>query len=123
MTQAVRPKSARGTTNVDRFLTLIKFSLFGLIIVGTLAFIAQQINPNNAFAQWVNPDATGLTSAQFKGLIVAGLSQGAMYGLIALGYSMVYGVLGFINFAHGEVFMVGSMVGFFAADALAENGA
>jgi branched-chain amino acid transport system permease protein len=37
--------------------------------------------------------------------------------LIALGYSMVYGILGFINFAHGEVFMVGAMTGFFVADA------
>jgi branched-chain amino acid transport system permease protein len=45
-----------------------------------------------------------------------------MYGLLALGYSMVYGVLGFINFAHGEVFMSGTMVGFIAANAMFENG-
>jgi branched-chain amino acid transport system permease protein len=45
-----------------------------------------------------------------------------MYGLIALGYSMVYGVLGFINFAHGEVFMVGAMTGFIASDKFAANG-
>ena len=45
-----------------------------------------------------------------------------MYGLIALGYSMVYGVLGFINFAHGEVFMAGTMVGFVAANSLAQAG-
>jgi branched-chain amino acid transport system permease protein len=65
----------------------------------------------------------GLSGAAWRDLTITGLAQGSMYGLIALGYSMVYGVLGFINFAHGEVFMVGSMVGFFAADALAENGA
>ena len=52
--------------------------------------------------------------------MVAGIAQGAMYGLIALGYSMVYGVLGFVNFAHGEVFMSGAMVGFFVADYLWE---
>ena len=43
-----------------------------------------------------------------------------MYGLIALGYSMVYRVLRFINFAHGEVFMSGWQVGFFVADYLWE---
>jgi branched-chain amino acid transport system permease protein len=53
---------------------------------------------------------------------MSGLSQGAMYGLIALGYSMVYGVLGFINFAHGEVFMAGAMTGFITSDKLAANG-
>ena len=70
-----------------------------VVVVGLLAFIAQQIDVDNPFARWANPDATGLTGAQFRGLVVSGLSQGAMYGLIALGYSMVYGVLGFINFA------------------------
>jgi branched-chain amino acid transport system permease protein len=46
---------------------------------------------------------------------VNGLSLGAMYALIALGYTMVYGVLKFINFAHGEIFMLGSYFGFYAA--------
>lgn len=64
----------------------------------------------------------GLSADAWKQLVVAGLAQGSMYGLLALGYSMVYGVLGFINFAHGEVFMVGAMVGFFAADAMARSG-
>jgi branched-chain amino acid transport system permease protein len=59
-----------------------------------------------------------LTAAQWRGLIVAGVSQGAVYGLVALGYTMVYGVLRFINFAHGEVFMAGSMIGFFVANGL-----
>ncbi len=43
--------------------------------------------------------------------LVNGLSLGAMYALIALGYTMVYGVLKLINFAHGEVFMVGAFAG------------
>ena len=45
--------------------------------------------------------------------LVNGLSLGAIYALIALGYTMVYGVLRFINFAHGEVFMVGSFAGLY----------
>ena len=67
-------------------------------------------------------EGNGLSAEAWKQLIVSGVAQGSMYGLLALGYSMVYGVLGFINFAHGEVFMVGAMVGFFAADALFEAG-
>ena len=64
----------------------------------------------------------GLSGPQLRDLVVAGLAQGAMYGLIALGYSMVYGVLGFINFAHGEVFMAGAMSGFIVSTVLFENG-
>src|SRR5690348_4614440 len=43
--------------------------------------------------------------------LINGLSLGAIYALIALGYTMVYGVLRFINFAHSDVFMVGAFVG------------
>ena len=43
--------------------------------------------------------------------IINGLVLGSMYALIALGYTMVYGVLNLINFAHGDVLMVGAMVG------------
>jgi branched-chain amino acid transport system permease protein len=42
--------------------------------------------------------------------IINGLVQGSVYALVALGYTMVYGILGLINFAHGEVVMVGAMV-------------
>jgi branched-subunit amino acid ABC-type transport system permease component/ABC-type branched-subunit amino acid transport system substrate-binding protein len=50
--------------------------------------------------------------------IVTGLAQGAMIALIALGYTMVYGVLKLINFAHSEVFMMGAYAGLFAVTAL-----
>ena len=62
------------------------------------------------------------TAAQWKDFLIFGLAQGSVYALIALGYSMVYGVLRFINFAHGEVFMSGSMIGFFVADSMAQSG-
>ncbi len=45
--------------------------------------------------------------------IVNGLQLGLVYALIALGYTMVYGIIKLINFAHGDVFMVGAFVGFF----------
>ncbi|MDQ3849555.1 MAG: branched-chain amino acid ABC transporter permease [Actinomycetota bacterium] len=44
--------------------------------------------------------------------LVAGISNGAIYALIALGYTLVYGIIELINFAHGEVFMIGSFVAF-----------
>ena len=47
--------------------------------------------------------------------LVNGLSVGAIYALIALGYTMVYGVLKLINFAHGDVFMIGSMIGWYTS--------
>ena len=123
MTAAIRASSA-GRTNVDRFLTLIRVVLIGVIVIGLLAFFAQQVSPDNAFAEWRHGDggAQRLSWAQYRGLLVTGISQGAMYGLIALGYSMVYGVLGFINFAHGEVFMVGAFTGFIMANKLDEAG-
>ncbi|CAH0281150.1 High-affinity branched-chain amino acid transport system permease protein LivH [Peribacillus frigoritolerans] len=46
--------------------------------------------------------------------LVNGISLGSIYALIALGYTMVYGIVKLINFAHGDVFMVGSFVGFYA---------
>jgi branched-chain amino acid transport system permease protein len=46
--------------------------------------------------------------------LLNGIAVGAIYALIALGYTMVYGILKLINFAHGDVFMLGSFVGFYA---------
>jgi branched-chain amino acid transport system permease protein len=50
--------------------------------------------------------------------IINGLVQGSVYALVALGYTMVYGILGLINFAHGEVVMVGAMVALMTINAL-----
>ena len=50
--------------------------------------------------------------------LLNGVAWGSIYALIALGYTMVYGVLKLINFAHGEVYMVGAMTGYYAAHAL-----
>lgn len=48
--------------------------------------------------------------------VINGLQLGFVYGLIALGYTMVYGIVKLINFAHGDVFMVGAFVSYFAVD-------
>jgi branched-chain amino acid transport system permease protein len=51
--------------------------------------------------------------AKFIQELVNGLTQGSLYALVALGYSMVYGVLKLLNFAHGDLYMVGAFVGYF----------
>lgn len=50
--------------------------------------------------------------------LLNGITWGSIYALVALGYTMVYGVLKLINFAHGEVYMIGAMAGYYAAHAL-----
>jgi branched-chain amino acid transport system permease protein len=52
---------------------------------------------------------------------INGVQKGSVYALIAVGYTMVYGVLRFINFAHGDVYMLGAYFGFFTVSALAAN--
>ena len=55
---------------------------------------------------------------QFFDLTVSGLTLGSLYALIALGYSMVYGILKLLNFAHGDVYMIGAFLGWFALHGL-----
>jgi branched-chain amino acid transport system permease protein len=62
------------------------------------------------------------SAGAYKRFVVQGIAQGAIYALIALGYTLVYGILRMINFAHGEVFMVGAFASFFFANAYAQSG-
>ena len=59
--------------------------------------------------------------SEFLQQLLNGLSLGAIYALIALGYTMVYGVLRFINFAHSDVFMVGAFIGYYLGKLVPEN--
>jgi branched-chain amino acid transport system permease protein len=58
----------------------------------------------------------------FAQQLINGLTLGSIYGLIAIGYTMVYGIIGMINFAHGEVFMIGSFVALIAFLAITATG-
>jgi branched-chain amino acid transport system permease protein len=62
------------------------------------------------------------TTAQWLNFVIFGLAQGGIYALIALGYTMVYGILGMINFAHGDFFMFGTFGAFFMAEYLGRIG-
>lgn len=83
----------------------------GLILLGYIAFIALS-----------NIIAGEYTLELFVRQLIFGLSQGSIYALIALGYTLVYGILFMINFAHGEIFMAGAYFGFFALYAMGESG-
>jgi branched-chain amino acid transport system permease protein len=58
----------------------------------------------------------------FFDLTVSGLTLGSLYALIALGYSMVYGILKLLNFAHGDVYMIGAFIGWYTLHALGGPG-
>ena len=96
---------------------MVESALIG-IRIGAVVFIG--VGLAGTIINFTNGE--GPSAAAWRDLVVGGLAQGTMYGLIALGYSMVYGVLGFINFAHGEVFMGGAMTSFFMASYFEENG-
>src|SRR5690606_26318531 len=52
----------------------------------------------------------GARMEYFLQQLINGMTLGAIYGLIAIGYTMVYGIIGMINFAHGDIFMVGAFI-------------
>ena len=58
----------------------------------------------------------------FIELFFSGLTRGSIYALIALGYTMVYGIIGLINFAHGEIYMIGAFTAFIVATVLSVYG-
>ena len=87
---------------VDAFLWAFRFAVIAVVIVGSVATLI----------------AGRYTARQWTDFIEFGLAQGGIYAMIALGYTMVYGVLNMINFAHGEVFMIGSYIGYFVLTAL-----
>ncbi|TVR23180.1 MAG: branched-chain amino acid ABC transporter permease [Anaerolineaceae bacterium] len=69
-----------------------------------------------------NIAAGDYTLRQFLQNLIFGLAQGSIYSLIALGYTLVYGILFMINFAHGEVFTAGAYSGFFTMYTFAQSG-
>jgi branched-chain amino acid transport system permease protein len=82
-------------------------SIRGLIIIGSLVFISLILPIIALFAFKDAPRYDAVIS-----VIINGLLAGALYALIALGYTLVYGIIEVINFAHGDVFMMGSLIGF-----------
>lgn len=93
-------------TLTDIFMWLSGGAIVALIIMGSIATLI----------------AGHYTTRHWFDFIVFGLAQGSIYALIALGYTMVYGIMRMINFAHGEVFMSGPYTAYFVAAALNTTG-
>jgi len=88
------------------FLWVLRIVVVMVVVVGSLLTLASGRFAPETWAQ----------------LAVDGAAIGSIYALLALGYTMVYGILRMINFAHGEIFMSGAFGGYFAAVILAGNG-
>jgi branched-chain amino acid transport system permease protein len=83
----------------------IGISIGVVVVVGTIATLASgKYSP----ATWLD-------------LTIKGLALGGVYALIAMGYTLVYGILRMINFAHSEIFMSGPFTAVFLANALARS--
>ncbi|HEX6221539.1 MAG TPA: branched-chain amino acid ABC transporter permease [Acidimicrobiia bacterium] len=109
MTEATAP--ARSPRRASR-ITPVAIFLWFLRVVALVVIL---------YGSFQSISSGRLSAAQWRDLIVFGVSTGSVYALIALGYTMVYGVLRFINFAHGEVFMTGAMSAFLVANGLAST--
>jgi branched-chain amino acid transport system permease protein len=105
MAETATRARVRRFTAVDAFLWLFRIAAVLAIVIGSTSSLT----------------SGRLTGQQWRDLVVFGVAQGSVYALIALGYTMVYGVLRFINFAHGEVFMVGGMIGYVVGDPLSRT--
>lgn len=81
---------------IDVVLWTLRIGIIALVLWGTISKLFLGVGNDYSTQNWLD-------------FIISGLSQGSLYALIALGYTMVYGVLFMINFAHGEFFMAGAM--------------
>src|SRR5271168_4151454 len=93
-------------TFVDVILWGLRIGVVFVVVGGTIGTL---VKGRYGAAQWVE-------------FLVFGLTIGSVYALVALGYTMVYGVLRLINFAHGDIMMTGAFSGYFVASHFAETG-
>jgi branched-chain amino acid transport system permease protein len=106
---AVRPSRFTAVARfnaVDLALWGLRIAVVLVVVVGTIGSLIKD----------------RYTAAQWFDLAMFGLTIGSIYAQIALGYTMVYGVLRMINFAHGEIVMSGAFAGYFVATALDRGG-
>jgi branched-chain amino acid transport system permease protein len=96
----------RQTSGTTIAMWLIGVAILAVVVYGTIKTLM----------------AGQYTGRQWTDLFVYGIAQGGIYALIALGYTLVYGILRMINFAHSEVFMAGPFIGYFLASAMDKAG-
>jgi branched-chain amino acid transport system permease protein len=94
---AAQPARASAGSGLWEFIS--KYGLIALLVAFPAAFAISDL-------------ASGDGLSRIGNNLVAGISNGSIWALVALGYTLVYGIIELINFAHGEVFMIGSFVAF-----------
>jgi len=104
--EKMRQRLLRNVSGTDLFMWLIGGTILVAVVYGSIST---------------------LTGGRYSGeiwldFLVFGLAQGGVYALMALGYTLVYGILFIVNFAHGEVFMSGAFTAFFVAEAFFDAG-
>jgi branched-chain amino acid transport system permease protein len=102
----VRPSERLTDFAITAFLWMFRIVVVLVVVVGSFLTLT---SGKYSLATWID-------------LIGNGLTLGSIYALIALGYTMVYGILRMINFAHGDIFAGGAFAGYFVATALASVG-
>jgi branched-chain amino acid transport system permease protein len=100
------PRWLRESSFVDDVLWAIRVEVVVIVLAGSILTIA----------------AGRFDLPTWGRLLVTGLALGSVYALLALGYTLVYGILFMINFAHGDVFMVGMFMAYFVALPFASSG-
>jgi branched-chain amino acid transport system permease protein len=110
MQTTLRPRRSPSRTEtafeaaVSAFLWAFRIILVLIVVVGSFLTIS---SGKYTLETWTD-------------LVVNGAVQGGIYALVALGYTMVYGIMKMINFAHGEIFMIGIFSGYFTAEVLSD---
>ena len=99
---AARPKRSFRITYVEVILWSLRILILVVVTGGTIGTL---IKGRYSIEQWFD-------------FVMFGLTIGGIYALIALGYTMVYGILRLINFAHGDITMTGAFTAFFLAQHL-----
>lgn len=127
----MRPGMLKNISIVDNLLWLFRVAIIALVVWGTFAGLTSGKVPTEGWGEFFTRcfadsdtlQCMGKYSAEtWRDFIIFGLAQGGIYALIAVGYTLVYGILFMINFAHGEVFMAGAFTAYFVADAFFESG-
>jgi branched-chain amino acid transport system permease protein len=106
------------TTTVVRMSAFDRLPLRRMVLVGLSVAIAVFV----IWGSWKTLDAKAYSGAAWREFVILGIAQGAILALIALGYTLVYGILRMINFAHGEVFMAGAFGSYFFSAAYTRSG-
>ncbi|GAB4539632.1 MAG: branched-chain amino acid ABC transporter permease [Anaerolineae bacterium] len=96
----------RRVSGTTLFMWLIGIMILAVVVYGSIATLGRGT----------------YTTEQWLDFTIFGIAQGSIYALIALGYTLVYGILRMINFAHSEVFMSGPFTAYFIAAAFDQSG-